>query len=674
MTPPFSPATATLGGLPLWPLFVLIPLAGIATFAWTLRRRLEPLFRAAPDPRLDKVPARILLVLRLWLAQGRHPRYLLAGVLHIVLFAGFLVLGARSLQMVFLGFVEGFSLPGLGPAYAVAKDAAAAATLAAVLILAVRRAAFMPARYKVPPGQGKDHTPEALLILGLITTLLVSEGLFEGSLLAATGGWALPLTLPWAASHLLAGASRETLAGLHTAAYAVHDLAFFGFLCLLPLGKHFHVITSLFNVFFMRTAAGNLKPVRHGVPDDRLDEVPSFGVKKLEDFTWKHLLDFYSCADCGRCTDRCPANAVGRPLSPRFISIKGRDLAFAQYPVLGGNAPSVPLIGGIYSEAEIWSCTTCGACEEECPLGIEYIDKIVDLRRGMVDEGMVPQSLQKPLSALEKRGNPWGKLEKKRGEWTAGAGIEVKSAERGETAPMLYFVDSMTSYDDRSQRIAQASARILSRAGADFAILGKEERDSGHDVRRFGEETLFQSLRDMNLEAIAASGATEIVVNDPHALNALRNDYPGVPPVRHISELIAEGVKRGKLKPRPLEGPQRTYTLHDPCYLGRHNGVYDAPREALDAIPGLRRVEMEGNCRDRSFCCGGGGLTLFQEHEEEQRMGVKRVEMARAAGADVIVTACPYCLTNIEDAIKVSGLEGRMEAVDLAELVDGQLD
>ncbi|HLO67870.1 MAG TPA: (Fe-S)-binding protein [Holophaga sp.] len=673
MTLPFSPATATLGSLPLWPLFALIPLAGLACFAWIIRRRLEPLLRAAPDPRRDRVGVRLLLVLKIWLAQWRHPRYLLAGVLHIVLFLGFLVLGARSLQMVFLGIWPGFALPGLGAGYAAVKDVAATLTLAAVLVLAVRRAAFMPERYRVPPGLGKDHTPEALAILGLIATLLLSEGLFEGSLLAAGTERGIPLTLPWAFAGLLGGTAAGTLAGIHTAAYAVHDVAFFAFLCILPLGKHFHVITSLFNVFFMRVETGNVKPVRHGVPDAQLDEVKSFGVKTLEDFTWKHILDFYSCADCGRCSDRCPANAVGRPLSPRFISIKGRDHAFERFPLLGGATAPAPLIGGIYSEAEIWSCTTCGACEEECPLGIEYIDKIVDLRRGLVDDGLVPQGVQKPLSALEKRGNPWGKLERKRGEWAAQAGVPVKSAEKGETAPLLYFADSMTSYDDRSQRIAQATARILHRAGEDFAILGKEERDSGHDVRRFGEEMLFQSLRDQNVEAIGASGAGAIVVSDPHALNALRHDYPGVPEVRHISELIAEGIGRGALKPSPAKD-QRTYTLHDPCYLGRHNGVYDAPRQAMDGIPGLKRVEMEGNCRDRSFCCGGGGLMLFMEHEEKERMGARRVEMARAAGADVIVTACPYCLTNIEDAIKVAGLEGKMEAIDLCELVDAHLD
>ncbi len=680
---PFSPATAMLAGMPAKVLFALIPLVGLVCFAWIIARRLAPLLRAAPHPCWQRIPERILLVLKIWLAQWRQPRYMLAGVLHIVVFFGFLILGARSMQLVILGVVDGFVWPGfggtLGAAYNVVKDFASTAVFVAVAILAVRRAFFKPARYAVPEKYGKDHTPEALFVLGLIATLMISESAFEGSLLAAQGESvtsATVLTLTWGFARTLSGLQTSTLAGINLAAYAIHDLTFFFFLCFLPFGKHFHVITSLFNVFFMRLQTGNIKPVAYGISDAQLDDVKSFGVKEFEDFTWKHMLDFYSCVDCGRCSDRCPANAVGRPLSPRFISIKARDYAFEHYPLFGNaKADAVPLIGGIYSEDEIWSCTTCGACEEECPVGIEYIDKMVDLRRGMVDDGLVPQSLQKPMSALEKRGNPWGKLEKKRAEWTAGVGegVNVKLVEKGETAETLYFVDSITSYDDRMQKIAQATARILSKGDVDFVVIGKDEKDSGHDVRRFGEEMLFQSLKEQNSEAIRASEARRIVVNDPHAMNALRNDYEDMPPVQHVSEMIALCIENGKLKLNPLADASKTYTYHDPCYLGRHNGTYDSPRQAIDAIPGLKRVEMKGNCRDRSFCCGGGGLMLFYEPEEEQRMGVVRVQQACEAGADVIVTACPYCLTNIEDAIKVAGLEGRMEVLDLVELVDGQL-
>jgi Fe-S oxidoreductase len=681
-----SPASSTILGIPAQIIYILIPLIGAGIFAYIIGRRVAPLLRGAPDERFNKFPERIKSVLKIWLAQWRHPRYMLAGVVHIFLFAGFLILGARSTQLVFLGFADGFVLPGFsgsfGGFYNVVKDYAATWVLIAVIIAAIRRGIIKPARYAVPPRYGREHTWEALLVLGLIATLVISESLFEASLIAAQvqkgmhAEFAAPLTLVWLFKHILSAASLSVLQGLHSFMYFIHEITFFFFLCFLPMGKHFHVIISIFNVFFMRLERGNVKPVRYGIDDEKLDDLESFGVKVFEDFTWKHMLDFYTCADCGRCSDRCPANRVGRPLSPRFISIKGRDYAFKYYPLIGGNGgESKPLIGDTYEEDEIRSCTTCGACEQECPLGIEYIDKIVDLRRGMVDEGIVPQSLQKPLGSLEKRGNPWGKMEKKRIEWTKELGEDcpVKILGKKETAETLYFVDSISSFDDRMQDIARATARILDGAGIDFGILGKAEKDSGHEVRRFGEEMLFQDLKDRNTDAILNSGVENIVTADPHAYNALIKDYQDLPPVEHISQTITRSVKSGKLRLNAVEDDSKVYVYHDPCYLGRHNALFEDPRQAIDAIAGLKRVEMEGDCRDRSFCCGGGGLMLFYEPEEEQRMGVVRVGMAKAAGANVIVTACPFCLVNIEDAIKVSGMEGEMEAIDLSELVAGHL-
>jgi len=292
----------------------------------------------------------------------------------------------------------------------------------------------------------------------------------------------------------------------------------------------------------------------------------------------------------------------------------------------------------------------------------------------MVDEGTVPQSLQKPLSALEKRGNPWGKLEKKRADWVKALGEEVpvKVLDGKTEAEVLYFVDSITSYDDRMQAIGQATATLLHRCGVDFGVLGKEEKDSGHEVRRFGEEMLFQGLREHNTEMIAAAGVKRIVTADPHAYNALKNDYAALPPVEHISQFLMRQIRNGSLRFKAQQNGHKVYTYHDPCYLGRHNAIYDDPRQVIDALPGVKRVDMN-RCRDRSFCCGGGGLMLFYEPEEEQRMGVLRVKMAAEAGANVIVTACPFCLVNMEDAIKVAGLEGQMEAIDLAELAAAHL-
>jgi len=651
-----------------------------------MARRIAPLVRATPDSRFDKIQSRIQNLIFVWLGQIRQPRYLLAGVLHIFIFAGFLVLSIRSTSLVVIGFSENFVLPGfggiIGDVYNFVKDYAATFVLIACIIAAVRRGIFKPKRYAVPEKYGKDHTAEAVFVLGIISTLMISESLFEASWLASqfqhTGHehFLAPLSLVWIFTGMLGSVPQNILQGLHIFTYYVHDITFFFFLCFLPLGKHFHVITSVFNVFFMRVQKGKIKPVMHGISDEQLDDLESFGVKKLEDFTWKHMLDFYSCADCGRCSDQCPANAVGRPLSPRFITIKARDLIFKNYPLSGEIYKSNLLVEDIYTEDEIWSCTTCGACEEECPLGIEYIDKIVDLRRGMVDEGMVPQSLQKPLKALEKRGNPYGKMEKKRADWAKDkefkAEWQIKDLAKDE-AHTLYFVDSITSYDDNLQDIARRTSVILKKAGVDFGILGKLEKDSGNEVLRFGEEMLYQDLKEQNTEAILETGVKQIVTADPHAYNALKNDYGNLPPVKHISQVVSEKIISGELNLKSCKEPEKVYVYHDPCYLGRHNGLYEDPRQALDAIDGLTRVELEKS-RDRSFCCGGGGLMLFYEPEEETRMGVLRVNMAVEAGANVIVTACPFCLVNIEDAIKVAGKEGEMEVVDFTKLIEQHLE
>jgi Fe-S oxidoreductase len=673
-------------------LFLVIHILGVACFAYIVAKRLVPLLRAERDLRFDRPLARLEKVFKFWLGQWKHPRYKTAGTLHILIFAGFILLAMRAFTVLIVGVSQNFVMPGFsgraGHIYDIVTDYAATVVFLCMVVAVIRRLVFKPVRYEVPARFGKAHTADAVFLLGLIAILMVADSLFEAAKAASQSQLGQPvetlavLSLPWILQIALLPVALATIGKVYAGAYLLHEVTFYFLLCYRPFGIQFHVETSLFNVYFAKLDREILKPVRWGVSDEHLDQVKSFGVKTFEDFTWKHMLDFYSCADCGRCSDNCPSNAVGRPLSPRFLTIKARDYAFQHYPMFGhsddgsSNGNSKALIGHLYSEDEIWSCTTCGACEEECPLLVEYIDKIVDLRRGLIDDGNVPQSLQKPLKALESRGNPYGKMEKKKADWANAKEFQqvcqVKTLGKSNGADTLYFVDSITSYDDRMQSIGRATAKILDHVGENFGILGAAERDSGHEVRRFGEELLFTALRDHNVDAIKASGVKRIVTADPHAFNALKHDYKDVPEVEHISQVIAREVKSGKIKFNAVENGDKVYTYHDPCYLGRHNQVYDDPRDVLDAIPGLKRVEMSRS-RDRSFCCGGGGLMLFYEPKEEQRMGVKRVQMAAEAGANVIVTACPFCMVNLEDAIKVAGLEGKMTAIDLAELVDQEM-
>ncbi|HTQ58061.1 MAG TPA: (Fe-S)-binding protein [Bryobacteraceae bacterium] len=666
-----SPAQAGYGLIQGRWLFWIINLVGVACFAYIMVKRLAPLLRGQRDPRFDRPWVRMRRLLQFWLGQWRHPRYISAGIIHIFLFAGFIILVAHTTFLLSAGTSDHFTMSG--GIYARTADYAATVVFLCMAVAILRRL-LRPARYAVPARYGKSHAADAIFLLVLIAILMAADGLFAGSLAVRQQRQHLLvespalLSLAWMFQSALAFSPPALLSNLYLGAYLAHQLAFFFLLCYRPFGIQFHVEISLFSVYFAKLDRGRLKPVRWGVSDERLDQVKSFGVKTFEDFTWKHMLDFYSCADCGRCSDQCPANTVGRPLSPRFLTIRARDYVFRHYPVVGRPRNGQPLVGGIYTEDEIWSCTTCGACEAECPLLIEYIDKIVDLRRGLVDGGRVPQSLQKPLKALESRGNPFGKVEKRRSDWAQGK-ARILDGDRNTEA--LFFADSITSFDGRMQSIGRAAVGILSAAGEDFGILGPAEKDSGHDVRRFGEEMLFMALRDHNTEAIQASGVRRIVTADPHAFNALKHDYRDVPPVEHISQFLARAIRHGRIKLNPVAGGE-LYAYHDPCYLGRHNGVYDEPRQVLDAIPGLRRVEMR-RARDRSFCCGGGGLALFYEPEEEERMGVRRVRMAAEAGANVIVTACPFCMANIEDGIKVAGLEGKMAAIDLAELVQKQM-
>lgn len=670
-----EPADLPIAGIAAPRLALAILFLALFLFWYIMSRRIELLKKGMPDFRFSDIGERIRLMLVYGFGQYRQPRYPLAGILHILLFAGFMILSLRSLTLIGRGFSADFHLPFLtGSAaflYEVLKDYVVLMVLAVCIIAIIRRAVFKPARYGHPGVAG--HESEAYVILGLVAGLMITDMIFDGSAFKAAGKLEEAIYFPAAAlgSLFMPAAGTSSLQEVHIAGYWSHILIFFGLLNFLPVSKHFHVITAIPNVFFANLNKGTIKPVRYGVKDWM--ELEECGVGRFEAFTWKHILDFYSCADCGRCTDNCPANAVGRALSPKMISIKARDYAYEHYPIF--STPPKPsdinFTGDVITEEEIWACTTCGACEAECPILIEYIDKIVDMRRYLLDQGSLPQSLQKPMQQIKKKGNAYGGNKNKRAAWTKDLeDVEVRELKSGDSADTLFFVDSCGSFDPRIQEISKSFARILHRTSTDFGILGQDETDSGNEVRRLGEEGLFEQVAEKNIAAFQARQFSRIVAFDPHAFNAIRNDYPEKFPIVHASQFMADALRSGKMK---LTGDYlggKVVTYHDPCYLGRHNGIYEDPRYVLGSIPGIRMREMTRSF-SRSFCCSGGGLLLWYENEEEkERMGERRVRMAQEAGAEVIVTACPFCLINLEDAIKTTGNEGKMEVIDLVELVD----
>ncbi len=669
--PLLPPALCSYFGIPGYLFTWLILIISLSLFSHVIYKRYQLLRLGKPDPRFSSLRERISSLITYGFIQKRQPRYLTAGVIHIIIFWGFVVLVLRSVDLVAQGlnvpFLNHFTVGPFGTIYNSVKDVFELMVLAACVWAMLRRSIIKPDRY-----EGSHHF-EAYLVLCLISVLMITDMFFEGSgflFFESDQGWLPAARL---VMFTLPASDPQILKTIHYVSYWLHLIILFSFLNLLPFSKHFHIITALPNVFLRKLSKGSLKPARWDV--EKIEELETMGVGKLDDFTWKHILDFYTCTECGRCSDNCPANAVGRPLSPKMVTIKLRDHAYREHPVFNWknsrakNKEEGPVVGNIISTDEIWSCTTCGACEEECPVFIEYIDKIIDMRRHLIETSRHPKALSQVLMQFEKTGNPFGKPAAKRAEWARVVPeVPVRLLKEGDEVDVLYFVDSYASYDPRIQEISAAIVKGLHHAGVNFGILGSLEKDSGHQVRRMGEEGLFQLLVEENMETLRNINFNRIITTDPHAFNTLKNDYPGYLATSHYSEFFLPLVENGQLKPKRNLSPNDTYTYHDPCYLGRHNGIYDAPRRLLRALPGLNLVEMKRS-RDRSFCCGGGDIILWHEIEqEEMRMAEKRIQMAGEAGANIVVTACPFCLIHFEDAIKTAGLEKDMQVIDLMEL------
>jgi Fe-S oxidoreductase len=628
--------------------------------------------------RFDDLPKRIENEAIVVLGQRKLLQRLGPGVMHAFIFWGFLILLTTIAEAFAEVFRNTFALPLIGRTgwLGLIQDVFSALVLIGILMALYFRKVQRPERFK------GSHLQEADFILAMIFGIIFTLLFLNASRIAlgineSPASWTPISNLFTPLFRHMGHGAQEAFEHLFLWS---HILLILGFLAYIPYSKHLHIFVSEPNVFFSNTKArGRLRPLHidlEGMEREGEGEA-SLGAASITDLTWKEILDTYSCTECGRCQSVCPAWNTGKPLSPKLIVMNLRDHVFALGPAIlearkkGQTEERAPLNPDVIEDEVVWDCTTCGACMQECPVDIEHVDHIVDMRRNLVmGESRFPQEASLLLRNLENASNPWGADQSTRADWAKDLGVRV--LEDGPPPEYLYWVGCAGSFDDRAKKISRAVAQVLERAGIPFAILGPSELCTGDPARRMGHEYLFQTLAQENIKTLTNRGVRTIVANCPHCFNTLRNEYPdfgGRYEVIHHTELFAQLLRAGRLQPTREVAQLLTY--HDPCYLGRHNGVYRPPREVLDRIPGLSTKEMPRH-HERGFCCGAGGSRMWMEERIGKRVNIERTQEAISTGAGTMGVACPYCLIMLDDGAKATGeqIEVRDIAQVLAEATD----
>jgi len=661
----------------MYPIAVgLILLVALTSMAYSLYRRGILLFVAqGKDTRWEKIPQRIKSVLTNAIGQKRLlARDRASGVMHAMIFWGFLVISLRTITFFAMGFKEDFMLPGMGGVLGTVYHF----TLNIFLLLVIWGCCIAMYRRLVLKVKRLTPSAEAIVILGVIISLCLSDFVFEGARLALGKHVPSGAFMGGVFAGLLNGLSPTTLSVIEGASYFLHISLILGFMNFLPYGKHFHIITSIPNVFLYKT-----KPHGQLISMNLADEnLTQFGADRIEHFSWKNYLDWFSCTECGRCTAQCPAANSDKPLNPKELTITLRNFLYEKSEKLIAKKEGKyegtldetslipdekPLIGDTVLHDIIWACTTCRACEEACPVFIEYVQEIVDMRRNLVlVQGAFPPEVQTVFANMERNSNPWGIGFTERANWAKDLGIPTM--DQNPDVEYLYFVGCAGSFDEKNKKVAVAFAKLLQKAGVRFGILGTEEKCNGDSARRIGNEYLAQSLIQENVATFEKYQIKKIITSCPHCFNTLKNEYSqfnGHYEVLHHAEFLNELLKKGLLKPaKPLN---KTVTFHDSCYLGRYNDIYDAPREIIQAIPGTTIVEME-NSKDIGRCCGAGGGRMWMEEHIGRRVNQMRLEDVKSTPANLVATACPFCKTMLNDAIKETATEN-MDSSDVVELL-----
>ncbi|NNU90071.1 (Fe-S)-binding protein [Anoxybacillus sp. CHMUD] len=679
-----------------WIAFLLVTAYAVHLFVYLVKTRIAYIKLGKKVEFDGKVKERLQNIWVNVFGQKKLLKDKKSGIIHVMFFYGFILVQFGAIDFIIKGLVPGAHLPlgPLYPAFTFFQEIVTLLILVAVLWAFYRRYIEKLVRLK------RDFKAGLVLIFigGLMLSVLFGNGMGriwhnEGSSWSEPVASAIALAFGWV--------GETGAAVLFFVAWWVHLLILLTFLVYVPQSKHAHLIAGPVNVFFSRLTRPKLEKINF---EDETQE--SFGVGKIEDFKQTQLIDLYACVECGRCTNMCPATGTGKMLSPMDLILKLRDHLTEKGAAITSKAPWVPtfafantkgnqlafmaqgmqeqaatiempnLIGDVITEEEIWACTTCRNCEDQCPVMNEHVDKIIDLRRYLVlTEGKLNPDAQRAMTNIERQGNPWGLNRKEKENWRElREDVRIPTVKEmqkaGEEFEYLFWVGSMGSFDNRSQKIALAFARLLNEAGVKFAILGNKEKNSGDTPRRLGNEFLFQELATANIAEFEKAGVKKIVTIDPHAYNTFKNEYPDFgfeAEVYHHTELLAKLVEEGRLVPK--YEVNEVVTFHDSCYLGRYNDVYDAPRQILKAIPGVKLVEMARH-RETGMCCGAGGGLMWMEETTGTRINVARTEQALEVNPTVISSGCPYCLTMLSDGTKAKEVEEKVGTYDVAELLE----